>query len=1158
MTKFLLSVYDFFAVRKGWLYSLLLLLLTVFAFFAARIQYREDISQFLPSDKNNERIREAYQYVTSSNTITLYIKAKEKTENAADRQVEAADALAERLHARMDSTKIKNINYTVDMGEVMAISSFVVENMPYFLDDADYARMDTSLSRASVARQLLADRNILTSSAGMLVRQNILSDPLQMTAGLMNKLQDFRVGERFFLYQDHLFADDSTAVLFIESTIPSSETSENRIFTDTLRRIVAEVEKEFPDVGIDRFGASEIAVTNARQIQRDTLLSVSSAALIILAFLIYSFRSARKILLVFASVLFGGLFALAVMSAVFGEVSIIAVGISSIMAGIAINYPLHYIEHFNHAGDNRLAMKEIIRPLTTGNITTVSAFVSLMFMGSEAMRDLGLFAALLLVGAILFVLLFLPHFLSCRHVRHSSKASFMEAFFNRPYEKNGRVVIAVIVLTVFFAFFSGDSRFETNMQNINYMTEAQKKSYGRMNALLNDNQHVVYFISEGDNEDSALEANERNKEILQSLADNKTVNRIAGIGDFLPSKNRQREKIEKWNRFWNGRRDSVMAVLNEEAAKAGFREGAFENFGKIVNSTLQSVDLSYFAPLRETLAKNYIIEKSDKTIIINMLYADKSKAEAIENRLNAIGDSSLSFDSGSITKRMIASLSDNFNYVLFACGLLVFVFLLISFGRIEPALITFLPLALSWIWILGIMNLFDIKFNIVNIILATFIFGQGDDYTLFMTEGLMYEYTYGRKILASYKKSIAMSAFIMLVGMGMLIFARHPALRSLAQVTIIGMMTVLIMSYVVPSLLFGFLTVKKGKRASMPLTLKRLAAMAYSFIVFLILSAGLTVAGRLLFAFGKKTERKKAVYHQLLYRVAGFVVYRIPFVKCVLQNDRRETFDKPAIIICNHQAHIDLMCVMMLTPKLIILTNDWVWNSPFYGKLIKYADYYPVSNGIDNATAQLKDAVMRGYSIVVFPEGTRSADCSVQRFHRGAFYLAERLNLDIIPVLLHGAGHVLPKNDFMLRKGRIDIRILPRITPDDVRFGRDYTRRSIDVRHYYREEYKKISEELETPDYFADLVRHNYIYKGADIERAVKRHLRENKNFAADIALQGDNGETVIKNRGYGEYPLLLSLVKKELQITVIEPDIDIRAIAENCVSVPNNLKYKK
>jgi len=133
---------------------------------------------------------------------------------------------------------------------------------------------------------------------------------------------------------------------------------------------------------------------------------------------------------------------------------------------------------------------------------------------------------------------------------------------------------------------------------------------------------------------------------------------------------------------------------------------------------------------------------------------------------------------------------------------------------------------------------------------------------------------------------------------------------------------------------------------------------------------------------------------------------------------------------------------------------------------------------------------------------------------------------------------------------------MPRITPDDTRFSKDYSPRSRDVRHYYQTEYKKLCDELETPDYYADLVMKNYIYKGVAIEHEVRRNLKRNANYAAEIAAMPDEGDVTIQNTGYGEYALLLSLVKKKLRITALEPEPDRRAIAENCVSVPDNLRF--
>ena len=285
-------------------------------------------------------------------------------------------------------------------------------------------------------------------------------------------------------------------------------------------------------------------------------------------------------------------------------------------------------------------------------------------------------------------------------------------------------------------------------------------------------------------------------------------------------------------------------------------------------------------------------------------------------------------------------------------------------------------------------------------------------------------------------------------------------------------------------------------------------------------------------------------------------MFRIPQVETTCENISGETFEKPAVIICNHQSHLDLTALMMLTPKLVVLTNDWVWNSPFYGQMIKYAEFYPVSDGIDKALVRLEDVVRRGYSIVVFPEGTRSPDCSILRFHRGAFYLAEQLRLDILPVLIHGIGHVLPKPEFMLRKGRIHIRIMERIRLNDARFSSDYSPRSREMRRFYMEGYQTLCRELETPDYYSDLVLHNYLYKGPTLEHAVRKSLRRHQNFVGEISRFPDKGRVIIRNSGYGEFTLLLSLVRKQLQVIGIESDPDKRETAIRCASNPPNLSY--
>ena len=210
----------------------------------------------------------------------------------------------------------------------------------------------------------------------------------------------------------------------------------------------------------------------------------------------------------------------------------------------------------------------------------------------------------------------------------------------------------------------------------------------------------------------------------------------------------------------------------------------------------------------------------------------------------------------------------------------------------------------------------------------------------------------------------------------------------------------------------------------------------FSFCFFLVAALYLTVLGFVLLTLGGKTAKHKETYHRILQRVAKFVIHHVPGTTYSYVNDSHESFATPAMIVSNHQSHLDLMGVMMMTPKLIILTKNWVWHNPFYGIIIRYADFFPMTDTeqmMDDLSLKIKE----GYSVVIFPEGTRSATCRIQRFHRVAFYLAEKLNLDIIPVFIKGFGKVLPKTSFHLHPGHMSLEVWPRMKRQDIA-GTDY------------------------------------------------------------------------------------------------------------------------
>ena len=354
-----------------------------------------------------------------------------------------------------------------------------------------------------------------------------------------------------------------------------------------------------------------------------------------------------------------------------------------------------------------------------------------------------------------------------------------------------------------------------------------------------------------------------------------------------------------------------------------------------------------------------------------------------------------------------------------------------------------------------------------------------------------------------------------------------------------------------------FFTRKEGERKPAAMTLRRLFRSLYALSFYLVSCLGvLTPLGIALFKFARPNEKKRTRYHRKLQDVARYIGNHLPAASPVTYINDKEDFRKPALIVCNHQSHLDLPVIMALYPKIVFLTNDWVWNNSVFGDMIRYAEYYPVSAGIDNLLPKLRDLRDRGYSIMVFPEGTRSADCSIARFHQGAFHLARELELDVLPLVLHGAGHVLPKLDFMLRKGEISIEVLDRI-PYDPESPLTMLKQASRARATIREAYNKTARRKENTEYFIPLVLYKYAWRGWKTVSECKRALRQADNYSMAIDhLPASCRSVAIHNAGIGVVPLLFAMVHPDVQVTAYIESLEQYDVAVNTPHIPDNLHF--
>ena len=405
--KRILEIYDYLSGHKRILWLSLAGTVVIILALIFHLRYSEDISDFLPLDSSDQEAFSIYRNISGADRLFVIFNNPDDP----DLVTEAMSYFGEALSERDTLGWCTDLTVRFDMDRITEVSDFVYGNIPYFLTDEDYARMDSLMALPGYTDRRMAEnkRALMFPSGGMAV-SGITKDPLGLFSPVLGRLRTEIPQLGMELYDGYIFTPDmSRAIAMLTSPFGNSETEHNSELLSLIRDAISDMEAEYPEIEARIAGGPAIAVENAERIKKDSILAISLSVVLIVLLVLYTIGSVRNILLLFLSIGWGWLFALGGMSLLNDSVSIIVIGISSVILGIAVNYPLHLIVHRSLAPDMRVTLKEVMQPLVVGNITTVGAFLTLVPLQSAALRDLGLFASLLLVGTIIFVLLYLPH-----------------------------------------------------------------------------------------------------------------------------------------------------------------------------------------------------------------------------------------------------------------------------------------------------------------------------------------------------------------------------------------------------------------------------------------------------------------------------------------------------------------------------------------------------------------------------------------------------------------------------------------------------------------------------------------------------------------------------------------------------------------------------
>jgi len=1130
-----------------------MVMLGVFVLGIFRININESIFSMLPKGNSFSEFSKLIDQgdLTNQVVFTLEVDGSEQEEILA-LVSSFSDSLTKHTASYLKNVIIERPNIETK------VFDYFYSNFPAFINEEYYEAIDNKINADSIIIHLSNAQRSLLAPGGFVFKEFLLKDPISISGDFFQSLNKQNNLSNLNVEDGFVFSEDKKQLLITAKTVFNATDNEKNIaLYNSLNQLKENWNKQNPKHQFSYFGTFQIGAENGIQVKKDTFLTLLITLIVILLILFIFYRKILIPIYFMLPLVFGATFALGMMGYFKSEISGISIATGAVVFGIILDYSFHFFTHLQHTKSISKTIKEITSPLLTGGFTTIMAFAALLFTNSKVLQDFGLFAALSLTGAAFFTLTGLPIVLNIFKFKYTATGKKpLSLNITIPDKYRKLFVMTVVVLTAVFLFFASDVQFDGDLDNLSYHSQDLKEQENKLIGINPETEKKLYLFAEADSYEAANLANFNLYSKIKEFEAKGKIKSSFSTSKFIIPDTIAKYRFNYWSTYWLNHEEKFLHTFNQASNSLGFSDDAFIKFKQWIGaeSAKESNNSELYAALGLT---DFISQKENKTTFITTVVVNKNLISEIQKELTKISGIS-AFNRAEVATELLITVKDDFNFILLVSSLLVFISLLIIYGRIEMALFTFIPMVISWIWILGIAAIFGLKFNFVNIVIATFIFGLGDDFSIFVTDGLLHKYKHKKNTLGSYNMAIILSALTTMVGTGVLFFAKHPAIHSVSVISVLGILCVLLVSIIVQPFLFDLFIQKRIDKKKAPLTFIAFVVSIFEFpwFVFGCIVAYIVLA--ILFVLPIQKSKKRYMLNIILSWSAWSVIYSALHVRKRIYNKENLDLSNPSIIITNHTSFLDILMVLLIHPKILIVVKDWVYKSFLFGPIVRYAGFIYIGDGPEENLNIIKERIKNGYSILIFPEGSRSKDDKIRRFHKGAFFLAKELDLDITPLLIHGASYVLPKTEYFVKHGSINIKFLPRIKADDITWGDTFGKRTKSISKHFKEEYLRFKDEQESAKELFSRVFANYLYKGPLLEWYLKIKWKfERKNYDHYNTLLKGKENIVDVGCGYGYLSYFLHYKDENRTVLGLDYDEEKIGIATNGFDKTEHLNFE-
>ena len=819
MHRVFIPIYRFWKSHKTLMWLTIIISLAVFAFFGLKLSYVEDLTQLLPKTDKAKESGLAFEQLSVKDKIFLEITSSGKQLEAAELAQASDDFIQMLMDKDSSSHLISNVLYRIEDEWMVNGLDYALAHFPSILEPDAYPRFEGKLKISELRASMERNVSLMADDWDGQATQLVCYDPAELRMAMLP--QGTALSEQlggFSVIEGHMFSPDSTCALaFIAPAFKSYDSMSSGKLIGSIRKCKEEFCSVNPGIDILFHGESVLSAGNSGRIRKDLVLTIIiSLTIILLAILnIFGFKRGWKTAgAMVLPIIYGSLMSMAIIWCIKDNLSMMSMGIGALVLGIAMSYVLHVLIHHKYVSDPEKVLRDQSTPVCLGCLTTIGAFVGLMFTDSELLSDFGLFASFALVGTTLFSLIFLPQFLNEDNGQRPEKSfAFLEKVNNFRLDRNRPLIIGLGIIAVISIIMSPKVGFDNDMNNIGYFGEDTMKSLHLFEEKVNGNHSSKYFAVAAENFDDALRYSAEMNKTVDSLAKAGKIKTWSSISSILKTNEQQARNIACWREFWSPERVAkTKHDISRVAQEYALDPSIFDQFFAIIEADYEPESIADAGILPVELSCNFYEKTGDKYVVFTSTLIDQEDMNEVCDIISE-KPHALVLDPTYYMKDMVKIVRDDFNVVLLISSIFVFLVLLATYRSLGLAILSFLPMGLSWYMVEGIMAIFGLEFNLINIVISSFIFGVGVDYSIFIMDGLLAKARGGDdELLTHHKTAISLSAFILIVVVCSLLLAKHPALWSVGICTLIGMVSTILLSYCIQPFLFRLMLRNKYYR----------------------------------------------------------------------------------------------------------------------------------------------------------------------------------------------------------------------------------------------------------------------------------------------------------------------------------------------------------